>query len=165
MQVKQIFKPFEQFEAGEFDKMFKYWDRRSAREVYRLRPTLCNAHDEYYITKIGNNVFTIVYGDKWSGAPLYNLPTHEICFNEKEFVGFASLELAYEALRSELIRLFEKAKSELGAAIIVSKISFADFVQSENIQALLIKMYNNEKDKAVWLAKSLLPAVKQFPTL
>jgi hypothetical protein len=163
MQEKQIFKPFAEFEEGEFDKVFKYWDRRINREAYRFCPKLCNAHDMYYILEIGGNVFTIIYRDNWGFDPLYNLPTHKICFKEKDFIGFPSLELAYEALRGELIRLFKKAKSELGGAIIVSKMSFADFVQSENIQAILTEMYNNEKNKAVWLGKSLSSAAEQFP--
>jgi hypothetical protein len=166
MQVKQIFKPFEQFEAGEFDKMFA-----NGKDLYTFAPA---------IAQNGITLFHIVVEEKEDGkyfkvlarafheseATLVELTYAQSSYFATPHGGkFFALSEAYNAIRNSVLEHLWHVRAEVEHLKKIAEMPFGEYVKLEEVQHFLRKKHKNQSSLLKQLSEPLAEAAEQFPSL
>lgn len=143
MQEKQIFKPFEQFEEGEFDKMFGFSAKGFDFGVYTFLPEVApEGTVAYHIVAMRQNgtAYYKILERKFheSGLSTNNLSAPSFTIRAtKSTEHFYPLGAAYEALRAHLIICLKVHNRKIRDAQNLIEMPFEEYLQLPKNQELL----------------------------
>lgn len=164
MQEKQIFKPFEQFEDGEFDKMFA-----NGKDLYTFTPA---------VAQNGITLFHILAeeteGEKYfkvlarafheSEATLVELTYAQSPYFGTPYGGkFFSLSEAYNAIRNSVLEHLWHIRSEVEHLKKIAEMPFEEYAKLEEVQHFLRRKHKNQSSLLKQLSEPLAAAAEQFP--
>lgn len=152
MQEKQIFKPFAEFEEGEFDKMFGFSAKGFDFGVYTFLPAfMWKGITTYHIVRMHGKIsfgksgfyYKLLERDfAEGGLSTNNLRCAQFCkpaskILDAENPQFLSLRGAYETLRAHLIETLKEIRQLVANTQKISEMPFEEYLQLPKNQDLL----------------------------
>jgi hypothetical protein len=152
MQEKQIFKPFAEFEEGEFDKMFGFSAKGFDFGVYTFLPAFVwKGITTYHIVRMHGKIsfgksgfyYKVLERDFAEGGLSTNcLRCAQFCkpaskLLENESPQFTDIESPYEALRAHLIKTLKEIRGLVADTAKLAEMPFEEYLQLPKNQDLL----------------------------